>query len=75
MPKKASYTGKELRPMNLRVPSAVRQVIEMAARAQGESLTTYMLRAALGRARAILHSEVGLLDKAEDQMRNHGLRY
>lgn len=71
----SSYTGKDSRPMNLRVPLTVRKVIELAARAVGESLTTFMLRAAVSRAKVILSTETALIDKADQEVRYHGLRY
>lgn len=66
---------KEGRPFNMRSPAVVRQVIEMAARAVGESLTTYLLRSAVARAKVILTTETSLLDRAEEEIRYHGLRY
>ena len=60
--------------MNFRVPASVRKVIELAARAAGESLTQYILRAALARAR-VLVMEPSLLDRAEEDLRQAKLRF
>jgi uncharacterized protein (DUF1778 family) len=54
------------RRLDIRVPPGVRKLLEAAARASGESLTVFMMRAALDRARE--HAEPDILQAACDEV-------
>lgn len=60
--------------LDMKCPATVRHVLELAARAYGESLTHFVLRAALARARATVF-DGQLLEAADKDLREMGLRY
>lgn len=60
--------------LDLKCPPIVREVLELAAKANGESLSAFILRAALGRARVTV-MDTTLLQRAEQQLMEFGLRF
>jgi len=60
--------------VDFRLPPTVRRVIELAAHAAGETLTLFILRAALSRARVHVH-DPDILRDAEQELEAKHFRY
>lgn len=60
--------------MDFRIPPTARRVIELAARAAGETFTLFVVRAALSRARVHVH-DPDILNEADREVEEKHFRY
>lgn len=60
--------------VDFRLPPTVRRVIELAAHAAGETLTLFVIRAALSRARVHVH-DPDIMRDAEQELEDKHFRY
>lgn len=60
--------------MDFRIPPTARRVIELAARAAGETFTLFVVRAALSRARVHVH-DPDILNEADREVDEKHFRY
>jgi len=70
----AGTPRKQRTRVDFRLPPTVRRVIELAAHAAGETLTLFILRAALSRARVHVH-DPDILRDAEQELEAKHFRY